>query len=294
MILSMTGFGSAERSAEGVTYSLEVRSLNNRYLKAVVKLPESLQFLETEVERRIRERLGRGSVTFNLRTRNESAAAGYDINTAALERYLRSMAAAGVPEGVRATIDLAAVAALPGVCQPPEILDEVRQQQAVIVRELADAALDGVLEMRQTEGRALRDDLLGHCAGLSAELEAIAERSPTVVAEYQERLRSRVETLLAEEKFELEQDSLLREVAIYADRSDISEELTRLRGHVEQFTTLCDSTEPAGRKLDFLAQEMLREANTIGSKSNDATIARHIIEVKALIDRLKEQVQNVA
>jgi uncharacterized protein (TIGR00255 family) len=294
MIVSMTGFGGAERTEDGVTYALEVRSLNHRYFKASIKLPESLQFLEGKVDRMLREPLVRGSVSFTLRLRNDSAAAGCDINKAALERYVQSITGASVPPKMQATIDLAAVAALPGVCQPPEMDEEARQRQAKIVEELTGQALGGLLEMRRVEGQLLRDDLLSHCTGLAEALDAIVEHAPKVMTEYQQRLHSRIETLLAEEKVELEKDALMREVAIYADRCDISEELARLRGHVEQFRIMCDSSEPAGRKLDFLAQEMLREANTIGSKGNDLAIARRIIEIKALIDRLKEQVQNVA
>ena len=294
MIVSMTGFGSAERSEGGVTYSLEIRSLNHRYFKASIKLPDSLQFLEADVERLLRGQLGRGSVTCTLRLRTADAAAGYDINRAALERYVTSIAAASVPDGVQATIDLAAVASLPGVCQPPETNDDIREQKAAIVRELTTHTLAAVVDMRRNEGRLLRDDLLAHCASLRELLETIAVRAPVVVTEWQQRLRFRVEGLLAEEKIQLDQDALLREVAIYADRSDISEEVVRLRGHLDQFAGLCDSGELAGRKLDFVAQEMLREANTIGSKSNDATITRQIVEIKGLIDRLKEQVQNVA
>jgi len=294
MILSMTGFGGAERSEDGVSYCLEIRSLNNRYFKVSTKLPENLQFLEGEVERMLRTGLGRGSCTYTLRVRNDSATAGYDINQAALRKYVESICAAPLPEGVQATIDLAAVAALPGICQPPETDEQARERLLALVREMTGQALDGVLAMRRAEGEALRGDLLACCGALGEQLQAIAEQAPKVVLEYQRRLQVRVQNLLATAKLELEQDALMREVAIFADRCDIREEVTRMHSHLAQFTELCDSTEPAGRKLDFLAQEMLREANTIGSKSNDATIARHIVEIKASIDRLKEQVQNVA
>jgi len=143
------------------------------------------------------------------------------------------------------------------------------------------------------EGRALRDDLIAHCHQIEEHRAAIQERAPVVIQEYHERLCARVQELVAKAKLELEKESLAREVAIFADRSDISEEVVRLRSHLEQFGLLCDSDEHAGRRLDFMAQEMLREVNTIGSKSNDAAIAGRVIAVKALIDRLKEQVQNV-
>jgi uncharacterized protein (TIGR00255 family) len=197
-------------------------------------------------------------------------------------------------DGVQATVDLAAVAALPGVCQPTEADEQERERLLTLVKELTDAALEGVLNMRRAEGEALREDLLACCDAMGEQLEAVAEQAPQAVLEYHERLRQRVQLLLGEAKLELEKDALAREVAIYADRSDIREEVTRMRSHLDQFRQLCGRPEPAGRKLEFLAQEMLREANTIGSKSNNATIARNIVEIKASIDRLKEQVQNVA
>ena len=289
----MTGFGTAERSEGGTSYVLEIRSLNNRYFKAAIKLPEMLQFLETEVERMVRARLGRGSVTCNLRLRSASATGGYEIDTAALERYVGSIGGVNVPEGIQATVDLGAIAALPGVCQPPEMDEEQRDRQTQLVREMTEEAIDKLIEMRRVEGQVLRDDLLLHCGRLREHLDAVEQQAPEVMAEYHERLQSRVQILLAEAKLELEQDSLMREVAIYADRCDISEELSRLRCHLDQFGAVCDGNEHAGRKLDFLAQEMLREANTIGSKGNDTEISRQIVEVKGSVDRLKEQVQNV-
>lgn len=293
MILSMTGYGGAERAEDGFAYSLELRSLNNRYFKASIKLGEGLQFLEADVERMLRARLGRGSITYVLRIRSESAAAGYDVNRAALQAYLERICGVEVPEGVQACVDLAAVAGLPGVCQPPAPDEALREKQGRIVQELTAEAIDGLLAMRRAEGQALAADLEGHCRGLRGQLEAISRQAPVVVTEYQERLRTRVQMLLASAKLELEKEALAREVAIFADRCDVTEEVTRLRSHLGQFEQLCGGKEHAGRKLDFLAQEMLREANTIGSKSNDATIGRHVIEVKGLIDRLKEQIQNV-
>ncbi len=293
MIVSMTGYGAAERSEGGIAYSLEVRSLNNRYFKASIKLPEGLQFLEADVERTLRSHLGRGSISYVLKMRSQTAAVGYDVNHAAMQQYVQSLCTAQVPEGVGVNIDLAAVAGLPGVCQPPERNEELEEQQRGVVRELTAEAVDNLVAMRRAEGEALVADLLAHRRSLEAELEEIASHAPKVVEEYHERLRSRVQALVSSAKLELDKDTLVREVAVFADRCDITEEVTRLRSHLDQFEQLCGGNEHAGRKLDFLAQEMLREANTIASKSNNAIIARHVIEVKALIDRLKEQVQNV-
>jgi uncharacterized protein (TIGR00255 family) len=147
--------------------------------------------------------------------------------------------------------------------------------------------------MRKIEGEALADDLVTHCKRIRQFVQDIAVRAPQVIADYQQKLRDRVALLVRDAKLDIDKESLIREVAVYADRCDISEELSRLSSHLEQFTKLCSSPELAGRKLDFLAQELLREANTVGSKSNDATITRDVVEIKSSIDRLKEQVQNV-
>ena len=152
MILSMTGFGTAGRSQDGIGYTLEIRSLNNRYFKAAIKLPETLQFLETEVERMIRSRLGRGSISYTLRLRNQGESAGYEINTAALERYVGSICGVKLPEGVRPTIDLATISALPGVFQEPEMDDEQLSQRTQVVQEMTTEAIVHLLVMRRAEG----------------------------------------------------------------------------------------------------------------------------------------------
>lgn len=293
MICSMTGYGDADVTADSVTYAVELRSLNNRYFKASIKLPDPLQYLEPDIERLLRDRLGRGSVTFSLRMRSATGIEAYEVNIAALERYVRqlqSLAALGV--GI--TVELGSTLSLPGVSQPPQLDETEKQRQWALVRELALTVLDKANEMRRIEGRALRDDLLAHCQVILDQLETIRLRAPDVVREYHQRLSLRVEELIRNGKLSLEADSLAREVAIYAERSDISEEIARLASHIQQFRDLCDSNELAGRKLEFLTQEMLREANTIASKSNDVSIARGVIEIKASVDRLKEQTANVA
>lgn len=188
-------------------------------------------------------------------------------------------------------IDLGTLLQLPGVCEPPP-LEELMERTRPALMELLDKALAALVAMRRREGGQLRADLARHCDVVEASLAVVGERSPMVVAEYHERLAARVRELLAAGKVQIDQDQLAREVAIFAERCDVSEEITRLGGHLEQFRSAMDSPEPAGRKLDFIAQEMLREANTIASKSNDVQIARAVVEIKTAIDRLKEQVQN--
>jgi len=291
MIRSMTGYGEAQGQDGQTSYLLEIRSLNNRYFKAAIKLPDFLTLFESAVEKLVRSRLARGSVTYNLRVRNTSADAAQDINVAALQRYLdqlRQVTAAGPVQ-----TDLATILTLPGVCQPPQIDEAQREHQLEIITKLTAEALDRLIEMRRAEGQALREDLLTQCGRIREHLAAVSTKAPRVLQDYHQRLLQRTNELLAESRLPLELDDVRREVALYAERCDINEEVSRLGSHLDQFARLCDRGERAGRKLDFLAQEMLREANTIGSKANDADIAHHAVEIKGAIDRLKEQVQNV-
>ncbi len=292
MILSMTGYGEVQHGDDGVSYALELRSLNSRYFKAAIRLPEHLAIFEPDVEKLLRTRLSRGTITCTLRVRDTSAEAAQEINQAALKSYLVQLHDL-LDDRPSVQLDLAALLALPGVCQPPAIDEARREHQWAIIARLTEEAMNRLMDMRQAEGDSICADLLRQCDQIRERLGAVAERAPSVLREYHERLLQRVNELLSESKLQLQLDDMKREVALYAERCDINEEVSRLGSHLEQFARLCRSPEQAGRKLDFLAQEMLREANTIGSKSNDTAIAHHIVEVKGAIDRLKEQVQNV-
>ncbi|MFN0137249.1 MAG: YicC/YloC family endoribonuclease [Phycisphaerae bacterium] len=289
MILSMTGFGEASLDDHGHAFHVEIRSVNNRYLKVTTRLPESFEFLETELESLIRKRVTRGSLTVKLFYRDLSAEAAQQINVAAIQNYLKQFEAIMRPS---MTIDVAALASLPGVVQPPEVSDEQREHGAAIALKLTDQAIENLIASRAAEGRVLCEDLRKHCGIVRENLAAIEGRSGTVVGEFRDRLMQRIRELIAGSNVTLAEEDLLKEVSIYAERSDISEEISRLRSHLDQFDANLVSKEPAGRRLDFISQEMLREANTIGSKAGDASIARCTIEIKAAIDRIKEQVQN--
>ncbi len=293
MIQSMTGYGAARHVESGVSYALEIRSLNGRYLKLSIRLPDHLQFLDGEVDNLVRQRLARGSVTYTLRVRSEGGTDLRPVNAAALKRYVDQILLVELPDNITATIDLATVAMLPGVCETPDLDDDAKRHEQDIVTSLTQRAVDALLEMRREEGNALGADLLKLCDAIRTLLGEIATRAPGVVDEYHERLKSRVAILMQSGGFELEAEGLMREVAIYAERCDISEELSRFDSHLDQAAGLCQRGDRVGRTLDFLTQEMLREANTVASKSNDSAITRRIVEIKGLIDRFKEQVQNV-
>jgi len=292
MIVSMTGFGDATAERDSTHYAVEIRSLNNRYFKPVIKLPETVSGLEPELESMLREKLGRGSVTFILKMRTDTAEAAYHLNTAALKSYLEQLQQVkGLDRLV--TIDLASLVQLPGVCQEPRDESDEISRHGPMIRELTAKAIEKLDVMRRREGNGLFAELMRHVAVIGASLEAIAKLAPSVVEDYHRRLSQRVNLLLSKAELQVSQVDLIKEVAVFAERADIAEEIQRLSSHLGAFEQACREGEHAGRKLDFITQEMLREANTIGSKANDAQIARHIVEIKGAIDRLKEQVQNV-
>jgi uncharacterized protein (TIGR00255 family) len=292
MIVSMTGFGDATAERSGTHYAVEIRSLNNRYFKPVIKMPETISGLEPEVESMLRERLGRGSITYILKMRTDSAEAAYHINTQALQSYLTQLQAIkGLQEFVH--IDLAGLVSLPGVCQEPTDESDEIDKHGATIRELTLKAIEKLNVMRAREGETLFKELLKHVNVIKDNLREIATRAPSVVEDYHKRLTQRVQQLLAKAELSVSQPDLIKEVAVFAERADIAEEIQRLTSHMDAFEAACRTGEHAGRKLDFITQEMLREANTIGSKANDAEIAKRIVEIKGAIDRLKEQVQNV-
>lgn len=292
MILSMTGFGDATAETDGTHYSVEIRSLNNRFFKATIKLPDNISGLEPELESMLRDKLGRGSITYILKMRSDTAEAAYNINVQALRAYIRQIQSVAELAG-QTHLDLAGLLALPGVCQEPRDDTDEIARHGPMVRQLTARAIAKLQAMRQREGEAMFADLMRHATVISENLKEIAKRAPFVIDEYHKRLAQRVNALLAKAELQLDKLDLIKEIAVFAERADISEEIHRLGTHLESFEHACRAGEHAGRKLDFITQEMLREANTIASKANDGDIARHIVEIKGAIDRLKEQVQNV-
>jgi uncharacterized protein (TIGR00255 family) len=293
MLNSMTGYGEAEGVLDGVSYAVEIKAVNNRYLKTIIKLPDTCTFLEDGIDKELRRSLSRGTINCVLRFKSISANALFEIDEPALRSIVARLNEISSSVGVKGQIDLAGLLVLPGIVSPVMPDEQTSAKIKDLVSRLTREAVDKLKQMRETEGKFLEADLMGHCDAMAKELGVIVQRSGSVVTEYARRLRKRVDELLAEAKLKLDEETLAREVAILADRSDISEEITRLDAHLQQFRQICRSDGQAGRRLDFLSQEMLREANTIASKAADAQIARSVVDVKCLIERIKEQIQNV-
>ena len=293
MLNSMTGYGEAEGEINGVSYAVEIKAVNNRYLKTNVKLPEVVAFLEETVEKLLRQNLSRGTVNYVLRTKDASANALFDIDETALRAVMERLNHVKSSADIDGTIDISSLLSLPGIMRPTVPDEEMAEQIKRIVLDVSQKAIDKLKQMRAAEGNFLQADLESHCQTIRQNLEKIRARSAVVMQGYAKRLKKRVDELLAEAKLKLDEETLAREVAVLADRSDISEEITRLDSHLQRFAESCQSSDQAGRKLDFISQEMLREANTIASKASDAEIIRYVVDMKCQVDRIKEQVQNV-
>jgi uncharacterized protein (TIGR00255 family) len=289
----MTGYGEAQGEINGVSYAVEVKTVNNRYFKAIIKLPELAAFLEEDIEKLLRKSIFRGTVNYTLRLKDISASVLFDIDEAALQAIMDKLSRIRSSAGISGAIDIGNLLNLPGIIRPALPDEEVAEQMKKTVLKISQEAIDKLKQMRAAEGAALEADLMEHRKAIERDLERIRARITTVLPEYAKRLKKRVDELLAQAELKLDEEVLAREVAVFADRSDISEEITRLSSHLQQFAQSCRANDQSGRRMDFISQEMLREANTIASKASDAEITRCVVDIKCQIDRIKEQAQNV-
>jgi uncharacterized protein (TIGR00255 family) len=291
----MTGFGRASFGVGGSTFEVELRSVNHRYLDARVRLPRALSALEPKIRARIQDRFGRGKVDLSVAPpRGEALPHQLEIDVEAAKQYLRVAAQLRESEGLEGELGVGALLALPGVSSFVEAeLPAQEFEQACCAA--VDAALDALAAMRAAEGATLERELLSRLDRVTELADALERRAESVGESARTRLRRRAEQLERETGL-IDEARLHQEIVIAADRMDVTEEIVRLRSHVEQFRSIVASGAPGapvGRRLDFLLQELAREANTIGSKGSDAPIAHDVVELKAELERLREQVQNV-
>ena len=289
----MTGFGESHRRENGLAVTVEVRAINSRYFKLSVKSGDGHGGLESEIESVVREHIRRGTVQISLWVDRPRGPDDYRIDTEVLDSYRLQLEAVHSRWHVVESISLELLLQLPGVVNENSAKHADLQEDWPLIRRVLDEALSHLDKMRQREGAAMKTDLHGNAKTISDALEAIAQRAPRVVEVYRERIHDRVAKTLEKFSVSLDPSDLIREVSMFADRSDISEEIVRMRSHLEQFESTLDLDESAGRKLEFLTQEMLRETNTIGSKSSDVEISRHVIQIKASIEKIREMIQNV-
>ncbi len=292
MICSMTGYGRAVQTLRGREIIVELRSVNNRFLDCSVRLPRAFSYVEEAVKQRVKESVSRGKVdvfvTVNSTGEDENVRVA--LNRPVLEGYLTALRAICADYQVRDDISAMTLARMPEVFQTEKAEEDEAQNRADILTVL-DEAIAAYNAMRAREGAALVSDLRSHAAVILSYVERVEQRSPVTVAEYRARLERKMREVL--ESTTIDESRILTEAAIFADKVAVDEETVRLRSHLSQMDELLTGGGAVGRKLDFLLQEMNREANTIGSKGNDLEQARNVVEIKAELEKIREQVQNI-
>jgi uncharacterized protein (TIGR00255 family) len=291
MIKSMTGYGRAESALEGKRIVVEIKSLNHRYLEVSVRLPNTLAALEMEIKKKINARFSRGKIEVSIRMDANGAmdkGASSALNIPLLKSYYSLLSRMKHELNMKDEITLAMMAAFKDVFVPP---DDDPASVWPRVEGMLDEAANTLTVMREKEGEMLCRDLRERISVVGKHIGAIESRVPKVLVAYQKRLTERIKELAGD--MEMDASRLMQEVAIMAEKSDITEEIVRLRSHMDQLIDMLHSGEAVGRKVDFLIQEMGREVNTVGSKSSDVEISRNVIEVKSELTRIREQVQNL-
>jgi uncharacterized protein (TIGR00255 family) len=295
----MTGYGIALCQAEGMTVSVELKTVNNRYFKLSLRMSEGYGSLESRVEPLIRSLIERGTVNASIRIRQEKKTSDYKLSAPVLSSYFEQLVELSVKLGQLGEIPLPSLEHLihlPGVVETEMDTircDEENEKIWNIIEKTLREALNALQTMRQAEGVSMHNDLNANIATLYRLVQNVEQLAPRVVSLYQQKLQERIGKVMSEQGTTLNPNDLLREIVVYADRCDISEETVRFRSHLAQFTDAMVSKESCGRKLDFLTQELLRETNTMGSKANDADITKNIVEMKTTIERIREMVQNI-
>lgn len=293
MIKSMTGFGRSEYSDGKRNIICEIRSVNHRYSDITVKMPRRYSFAEDRIKQTVKEKLVRGKVDVSINVENVTESdVVIKLNQLAAKQYYDNLSELKEQFGLTGDIDLSLMAGMPDVLKAvPDVEDEEEITKAILIP-VAEASAN-LEKMRAVEGQRLADDLISKGETIKGILDKIEVRSPLVVKDYMEKLRARITELL-DGAAEIPEERILTEAAIFADKCAIDEEITRLNSHLVQLKAILTGSESTvGKKLDFLVQEMNREANTIGSKANDLEITNNMLNIKAEIEKIREQVQNI-
>ena len=291
MIHSMTGYGRVVKTLNGREITVEMRSVNNRFLDCSVKMPRAFSYAEDAVKQKIKEQVSRGKVDVFISVNAlEGENVKISLNRPVLEGYLAALRTIASDYEVRDDISVTALSRYPDVFVVEKPEEDEKQNIADIVS-VTQEAIENYNAMRATEGAALAANLRAHAAVILRYVEKVEERSPVTVAEYRTRLENKLREVL--ESTTIDESRIVTEAAIFADKVAVDEETVRLRSHLSQMESLLSGGGAIGRKLDFLLQEMNREANTIGSKGNDLEQARNVVEIKAELEKIREQIQNI-
>ena len=291
MIKSMTGYGRAQQLVDGMNITVEIKSVNHRYFEFSSKLPRSYGFLDEKLKSFFMGKLTRGKMECYIQIETvEEPDTIISVNHPLVQGYLEAYKELAETYGLENNIKVSDISRVSDIFSiRKQAADEDKIWAAVST--VAQEALNGFVAMREREGERLKADVLSRLATILENVEYIEERSPETVKEYNEKLLGRLRELLAETH--IDEQRILTEAAIFADKIAVAEETVRLRSHISQLTSFLDSSEAVGKKMDFLVQELNREANTIGSKAQDVEIARRVVSIKAEIEKIREQIQNI-
>ncbi|MBR1831802.1 MAG: YicC family protein [Ruminiclostridium sp.] len=291
MIRSMTGFGRDHRIIDGREYLIEIRSVNSRYYEFTAKLPRQYMFLEEKLKSLVKAGISRGKVEVSLSIYNiGTSETSVTVNEGVVENYLNVLRAAGEKFGLTDDLTVSTIFRMTDAFSVVRAeADEDKIWAAV--KETAEAALAKFIAMRETEGAKMKDDLLEKLSNVEKMTEKVCEYAPETVTAYRERLFAKMQEIL--ENKQIDEQRILLEAGIYAEKIAVDEERVRLKSHFVQFRDMMNSDEPIGRKLDFLVQEINREVNTTGSKAQDLRVTRLVVDMKSEIEKIREQIQNI-
>lgn len=290
MIKSMTGYGKSSLSINSREYQVEIKTVNHKYIDVNIKMPRIISYLEEDVRKLVVSRIKRGKVDIQISFENYSQD-GNDvkINTELAQIYIQSLRKLAEAENLSSNIEVTEITKLPDVLTIKSNLDENETKEELL--QVVNEAIDKLIQMRKIEGEKISKDILDKIARIEQKNEEIFSLSTGLIEEYVVKLEARVKELLKNE--ELDKSRLMQEVVIYADKCSVEEEVTRLRSHIYQLRYLINSEEPIGKKMDFLIQEMNRETNTIGSKANNLEITNTVVDIKTILEDIREQIQNI-
>lgn len=287
----MTGFGREHKVIDGREYLVEIRSVNSRYYEFTAKLPRQYMYLEEKLKTLLKEKISRGKVEVSLSVYNiKGKETAVTVNDLVVENYVTAMREAGEKFGLKDDLSLDSIFKMTDAFNVVRA-DVDEEEIWLAVKETAEGALEKFVMMRETEGEKMKADILEKLSNIEAMIEKVCEYSPETVKAYRERLMAKMTEIL--ENKQIDEQRILLEAGIFAEKIAVDEETVRLKSHFEQFRKMLDTEELVGRKLDFLVQELNRETNTIGSKAQDLRITRIVVDVKSEIEKIREQIQNI-
>lgn len=290
MVKSMTGYGKSSLSVNSREYQVEIKTVNHKYIDTNIKLPRVISYLEEDIRKLVASKLKRGKVDISITFENYSED-GNDIriNTELAKMYIQNLKKLAEEENISANIEVTEITRLPDVLTIKSNLNENQIKTELL--QTVEEAINQLVNMRQSEGEKISKDILTKISQIEAKKQEILSLSTGLIDEYVVKLEARIKELLKTE--ELDKSRLMQEVVIYADKCSVEEEITRLTSHIEQLRALINTDEPSGKKMDFIIQEMNRETNTIGSKANNLEITNRVVDIKTILEDVREQIQNI-